>query len=237
MRLPPAQVQGQQQAEDDKPSPLQIRLKTPPPHTRAARAARQSSIFARNSQYNLPNARSVSAPTGPPNVASTENQRDLLIDFMYPPAEHSILDDDISVAGLAAPILQPTQRTAAQSSSAFPPPEKKHSSNEAASREFRSTMNQRAPKQRGKPKPNEFAGRLPLPDPVKATPPTLITEVKIVDPRPEFIVMLRGSFKKQISLAQGFRGRVQLRAEFGRVILMGLHPKHVTMPLKYASAE
>ena len=130
---------------------------------------------------------------------------------MYPPPNQSILDDDISVVGLATPILQPAQLTAAQSSSVSPLPEMMQSSNEVASREFRNTMNQRAPKPKGKPKPNEFAGRLPLPDPVKATP--IIAEVKVLDPRPEFIAKLRGSFKKQMALAQGFRGQVQLQAE------------------------
>jgi len=136
----------------------------------------------------------------------------------------SLLDDDIPILEFTDPIMQPLLRFVA----AGPPKTSQGSENkqplsEVETRIFHTTMNQKAPKP--KPKPISIADRLPKPDTVKQ----LSSAVTISDPLPEFCKELEESFRELMKPAQGFRGQVQVQAEFGRVLLNSIHPKHVTL--------
>jgi hypothetical protein len=163
----------------------------------------------------------------PATLASTENNNDLN-KFLYQQPQRSILDDDISVVDFSDPFMQPIKweeyATESQNSGRLGS-EGMQPLSEVATRSFHNTMNQHAPK----PKPNPFAGRLPglPPNPIKAAP-AIVNEIQVVDPLPEFVKEINQSFATMMERAQGFRGEVEVQAEFGRVLLNNIHRKHIT---------
>lgn len=95
---------------------------------------------------------------------------------------------------------------------------------EVASRKFFDTMNQKASKGgKKKGKVGEFAARLDLPEtiPVRGPPTGL-------DPSPQFMTDANAGFLAMMEGARGFRGELQVHAEFGRIILKTVNPKHIT---------
>ena len=159
--------------------------------------------------------------------ASADNKSDFE-SFFYRPPERSILDDAISVVDFADPILQPMNVMA----NATEPPntrrpglENMQALSEVQTRTFHNTMNQRAPKS----KHNPYAGRLPGPpaNPTRAGFASA-NNTTVIDPLPEFIQDLEEDFQYLMQPTQGFRGRVQVQAEFGRILLNSIPRKHIT---------
>jgi len=173
------------------------------------------------------NIRAALVTSRPATLASTENNNDLN-KFLYQQPQRSILDDDISVVDFSDPFMQPIKweeyATESQNSGRLGS-EGMQPLSEVATRSFHNTMNQHAPK----PKPNPFAGRLPglPPNPIKAAP-AIVNEIQVVDPLPEFVKEINQSFATMMERAQGFRGEVEVQAEFGRVLLNNIHRKHIT---------
>jgi hypothetical protein len=62
---------------------------------------------------------------------------------------------------------------------------------------------------------------------VKAAPSTA-NGISVIDPLPAFVQELEESFQDMMKPAQGFRGKLQVQAEFGRILLNSIHKKHVT---------
>jgi hypothetical protein len=150
---------------------------------------------------------------------------DSIESYLYREPGRSLLDDDISGL-LNTPVMQPLKwepPPTATSKTALAVLENQQPLSEAETRLFRNTMNQRAPK----PKSNPFVGRLPGLEPVKLTS-TTAKSISVVDPVPEFLQEIDESFQDLMKPAQGFRGKVQVQAEFGRVLLHSIHSKHIT---------
>jgi hypothetical protein len=177
------------------------------------------------------NARPSSVTPIPATLTSTENSGNGLGRIPYQQPQRSILDDNLSVVDYMNPIMQPMKREEGATDSqnlGYRGSESMQPLSEVATRSFHNTMNQRAPK-RPKPNPNPYAGRLPgpPPNPVKATP-AIADEIQVIDPIPEFVKELNESFGKMMERAQGFRGQVEVQAEFGRVLLNNIHRKDIT---------
>jgi len=152
------------------------------------------------------------------------NKPDELETYIYGNLGRGLLDDDISVLEFTDPIMQPIQCGPAETSSEVSQIlDNKQPVSEAETRIFHTTMNQRAPKP--KSKSNPYDGRLPGPEPVESMSSTS----SAVDPLPEFCQELEESFRDLMKPARGFRGQVQVQAEFGRVLLNSIHFKHITL--------
>ncbi|PMD26780.1 hypothetical protein NA56DRAFT_654562 [Hyaloscypha hepaticicola] len=142
--------------------------------------------------------------------------------------ERSLLDDDISVMDFSDPIMQPMSPNTHTTQS--PKTSRLDSENlqllsETETRTFHNTMNQRAPK----PKPNPYAGRLPeLPQKPSRKNADWAKIIPVIDPIPEFIQEMEENFLYLMQPAQGFRGKVHVQAEFGRILLNSINRKHIT---------
>jgi hypothetical protein len=162
---------------------------------------------------------------------------DHLVGFFNHKIEHSLLDDNISIAGPESDefkVLQPAKRsddensnTTARQSSVIPQilrnqPEKIQYVDEVTTRTFHNTMTQMAPKPK---KPTSHARRLELPSPPRMKEPS---KVEVADPLPEFVQVLEASFAEMMKGIQGFRGKIVVQAEFGRVLLRNIKPSHLT---------
>jgi hypothetical protein len=152
--------------------------------------------------------------------------------FLFHQPQRSILDDDISVVNFTDPMMEPIkweEHATEASSPDHPMPESVQPLSEVATRSFHNTMNQRASKPNLKGKRNPFAGRLPgpPPNPIKELP-AMVDENQVADPLPEFVKELQDSFGEMMERIRRFRGQVEVQAEFGRVLLMGIHKKHIT---------
>lgn len=138
----------------------------------------------------------------------------------------SLLDEeDPVVKSLQGGILEPVPRVflGLQNQTA-----KKQLVPEPETRVFHRTMNQRAPKPT---KLNHFAGRLERP----FSPPKSTTSSKsnsLTDPLPDFIEEINQSFKELMTGLRGYRGKVVVQAEFGRIILGRFHPKQLSVGSK-----
>ena len=138
--------------------------------------------------------------------------------------QRSLLDeDDPAVEALDFKILDPTIQ-AIQGPQLQNPTEKEQFVREPETRVFHQTMKQRAPK----PNPYHFASRLERP----FSPPRSIASSQSgktsADPLPDFVEELNQSFKELLSGLRGYRGKVVVQAEFGRIILGRCHPKWIT---------
>jgi hypothetical protein len=142
--------------------------------------------------------------------------------------ERSLLDDDISVMDFTDPIMQPMNpntHTTQSSNASRLGSENLQRLSEVETRTFHSTMNQRAPK----PKQNPYAGRLPeLPQKPSGKNADWAKIIPVIDPIPEFIQAMEENFRYLMQPAQGFRGQVQVQAEFGRILLNSINRKHIT---------
>jgi hypothetical protein len=184
-----------------------------------------------------------SLPPTPPSKATRPvnpdfvDNADHLVRFFNHKVEHSLLDDNISIAGLVSEefkVLEPAKRsddensnTAARQSNIISQkshnqPEKIQDVDEVATRTFNNTMNQMAPKPK---KSNSYAGRLELPSPPRIKEQS---KVEVADPLPEFVEALEASFGAMVHGIQGFRGKIVVQAEFGRVLLRNIKPSHLT---------
>jgi hypothetical protein len=140
-----------------------------------------------------------------------------------------------------------------ESGEALSKTERLQESDEASTRKYFNTMNQKAPRPGQKKKttsktPGEFAARLgysispPKPAPKKkgwedlrgpnGNPLRIHVPVEIaapkVDPSPEFIMEVNSNFEEMMKGVRGFRGEVLVHAEFGRIILKNIASKYVT---------
>jgi len=101
---------------------------------------------------------------------------------------------------------------------------------EPSTRNFHTTMNQKAPKpnQKGQ-KIGQFADRLGLPalPPPAALQSQASTQTPVIDPIPEFLAQINDSFEELMKGVQGFPGEVVVHAELGRILLSGIPPKFV----------
>jgi hypothetical protein len=162
---------------------------------------------------------------------------DHLVRFFNHEIKHSLLDDNISIAGPVSDefkVLEPANRledenlnTMVRQSNVVPEeshnqPEKIQYVDDVVTRKFHNTMNQMAPKPK---KPNSYAGRLELPSPPRIQEPS---KVAMADPLPEFVQVLEASFAEMMKGIQAFRGKIVVQAEFGRVLLRNIKPSHLT---------
>jgi hypothetical protein len=170
-----------------------------------------------------------SAPATPRNVFQVGISNEFNTDsFFSQQPERSLLDDDISVVDFTDPIMQPmspnTHKTQSRKTGRLQL-ENLQRMSEVETRIFHNTMNQRAPK----PKQNPYARRLPDPPQKPSTTnadwPKI---VPVIDPIPEFIQEIEENFRYLMQPAQGFRGQVQVQAEFGRILLNSINRKHIT---------
>jgi len=165
------------------------------------------------------------ATARPASQASVHSNADI-DSFCYRQPEHSLLDDEISVIDFTDPIMQPLGWEGHTTESQHAPNSRVECLqllSEVETRTFHNTMNQRAPNA----KSNPYTGRLPGPDPVKAALSTA-NSISVIDPLPEFVQELEESFQDMMKPTQGFRGKLQVQAEFGRILLNSIHKKHVT---------
>ncbi|CZS88930.1 uncharacterized protein RCO7_04602 [Rhynchosporium graminicola] len=171
-------------------------------------------------------ARSVSQSAVPPSQPSLINRR--LFSDTIAKSSHvhvSLLDeDDLLAASLPVDVLQPVTKPLTVQGQA----EKMQLIEEAETRVFHQTMNQRAPRPK---KHNPFAGRLERPSsPPKSTvSSSSSTKAITADPVPEFIEEFNQSFKELMAGLRGYRGKVVVQAEFGRIILGRFHPKQLSV--------
>lgn len=141
--------------------------------------------------------------------------------------EQDLLDDDAFQRHFTFAALQPTPLQTSK-----PINEHQQNENEVSSRIFHSTMNQMAPK--GKKYPaNRLAGRLEVPEPVPSrikspnkTEP--LADSAIVDALPDFVGDVTKAFSDMVTTLRGFRGQLEVRIDFGRIILRHLHPKQMS---------
>jgi len=182
-------------------------------------------------QVALENVRPVSVTSSLVNLVSAGNNNDNVDRFLYQQPQRSLLDDDISVVDFTDPIMEPIKwEEHATGSPSSGRPESIQPLSEVATRSFHNTMNQRASKSMPKakqPKINPYAGRLPGPPPNPVKAPTIVDE-NLIDPLPEFVKELQKSFQDMMDRIRGFRGQVEVHAEFGRVLLSNIHKKHIT---------
>ena len=138
--------------------------------------------------------------------------------------QRSLLDeDDPAVEALEFKILDPTFQ-AIQGPQLQNPTEKEQLVRESETRVFHQTMKQRAPK----PNPYHFASRLERPfSPPKSAASSQSGKTP-VDPLPDFVEEFNQSFKELLSGLRGYRGKVVVQAQFGRIILGRCHPKRIT---------
>ncbi|KAE9373238.1 hypothetical protein N431DRAFT_465535 [Stipitochalara longipes BDJ] len=215
-RQPMSTISTAQPATDRVPAPS------------SAASTRTASTASAAERLDLPQSEHRLADNPRVENQASVNKSDVLDSFVYKEPERSLLDDDISLLNFTDPIMQPMQlghQATAIPDNSRPELESRQPLSEVETRMFHNTMNQRAPKP--KPKSTPYTGRLPGLDPVKSTPGTT-KDISVVDPLPEFCQELEGSFQDMMKPAQGFRGQVQVQAEFGRVLLNSIHPKHVT---------
>ncbi|KAL2070674.1 hypothetical protein VTL71DRAFT_13700 [Oculimacula yallundae] len=138
----------------------------------------------------------------------------------------SLLDEEDPFAGsLSIGVLAPITRAQKIQDE----PEKEQLFRESEARVFHQTMNQRAPRPKqnhsaSKPKHNPFAGRLDRPfSPTKST-----VSAPLADPVPEFVEEVNRNSKELMAGLRGYRGKVVVQAEFGRIIIGKLHHKHLS---------
>ncbi|KAG4439592.1 hypothetical protein IFR05_004940 [Cadophora sp. M221] len=169
-------------------------------HTRSA---------SQTSTVPLP-GRSISGPLFSESVARRNRVQMSLLD-----------EEDPVIESLQAGILEPVPRVWGLQNQT----EKKQLVPESETRIFHRTMNQRAPRPT---KLNPFAGRLERP----FSPPKSTTSSKSnspTDPLPEFVEEINQSFKELMTGLRGYRGKVVVQAEFGRIILGRFHPKQLSV--------
>ncbi len=163
------------------------------------------------------------------SVIQVERSNTFNFDSFFPQQpERSLLDDDISVMEFTDPIMQPirlhTHTTQSPNTSRLPP-ENLQCLSEVETRTFHNTMNQKAPK----PKQNPYAGRLPeLPQKPSRKNAGWAKIIPVTDPIPDFIQEMEENCRYLMQPAQGFRGQVQVQAEFGRILLNSINQKHIT---------
>ncbi|PVH87522.1 hypothetical protein DL98DRAFT_649164 [Cadophora sp. DSE1049] len=95
---------------------------------------------------------------------------------------------------------------------------------EPDTRVFHQTMKQRAPK----PNPYHFASRLERPFSPPKSAASSQAGTTSADPLPDFVEEINQSFKELLAGLRGYRGKVVVQAEFGRIILGRFHPKWIT---------
>jgi hypothetical protein len=146
--------------------------------------------------------------------------------FCYRQPQHSLLDDEIPIVDFTDPVIQPLVlggNIPKLQNDHRPRLESLQSLSEVDTRTFYSTMNKRAPNS----KSNPYSGRLLGPDPIRRAP-AIKANVSLIDPLLEFVQELEESFQYILKPVQGFRGQVQIQADFGRVLFHSIHTKHVT---------
>ena len=177
----------------------------------------------------LTGSQSTSPPATPGLVIQVDTSNTSNTDsFFSQQPERSLLDDDISVIDFTDPVMQPlspnTHTTQSPNTSRLGS-ENLQRLSEVETRTFHNTMNQRAPK----PKQNPYAGRLPeLPKNPSRKNADWAKIIPVIDPIPEFIQEMEENFRYLMQPAQGFRGQVQVQAEFGRILLNSINRKHIT---------
>jgi hypothetical protein len=177
-----------------------------------------------------------SKPTRPVNPDFVDNA-DHLVGFFNHKVEHSLLDDNISIAYPVSAefrVLEPAKRSDDENSNTKArqsnfvsqkfqnQPEKIQDVGEVATRTFHNTMDQMAPKPK---KSNSYIGMLELPSPPRIKEPS---KVEVADPLPEFVQILEASFEEMTKGTPRFRGKIVVQADFGRVLLRNLKPSHLT---------
>ncbi|KAH7410920.1 hypothetical protein BKA64DRAFT_741554 [Cadophora sp. MPI-SDFR-AT-0126] len=132
----------------------------------------------------------------------------------------SLLDeDDPAVESLTYKTLDPTYKGPDLQEQI----EKEQLVHEPDTRVFHQTMKQRAPK----PNPYHFASRLERPfSPPKSTVSSQSGKSSS-DPLPDFVEEVNQSFKELLTGLRGYRGKIVVQAEFGRIILGRFHPKWI----------
>jgi hypothetical protein len=189
-----------------------------------ARAVSASEFFE-----GLTGPQSTSPPATPGRVIQVDTSNTSNTDsFFSQQPERSLLDDDISVIDFTDPVMQPlspnTHTTQSPNTSRLGS-ENLQRLSEVETRTFHNTMNQRAPK----PKQNPYAGRLPeLPQKPSRKIADWAKIIPVIDPIPEFIQEMEENIRYLMQPAQGFRGQVQVQAEFGRILLNSINRKHIT---------
>ncbi|KAK0119916.1 hypothetical protein ONS95_011341 [Cadophora gregata] len=102
--------------------------------------------------------------------------------------------------------------------------EKEQSEHEPDNRVFHQTMKQRAPK----PNPHHFASRHERPFSPPMSAASSQPGKSLTDPLCDLVEEMNQSFRELLAGLRGYRGKVVVQAEFGRIILGRLHPKWIT---------
>ncbi len=143
------------------------------------------------------------------------DETDGLDSFFKPQQETSLLDDSLS--NLNFNVLEPTRPTNNT--------EKVQPIREHMTRVFHTTMNQKAPKQIQ----NHFPSRLELPEPINTPAPVGKGKCQTLhsDPLVGFQNQLNAAFHAMMTGTQIFRGQIEVKAEFGRIIMAGKFQKNI----------
>lgn len=220
-------------------SPLQP--KSLPPHLQVAFVPLQTPLVPQRSvstpldrlrsnvsQKLAPTPLPPSTPSVPRNSAPVlESKSGCLINLSDVSAVQDLLEDDAFQQNFNFAALQPSPSQPSKLVN-----ESQQNTDEVSSRIFRSTMNQMAPK--GKKNPaNRFAGRLEVPEPVpfrnrSPTKTESLVNSATIDPLPDFVDDVNKAFKDMVTTLRGFRGQLEAKVDFGRIILRHFHPKQLS---------
>ena len=200
-------------------------------------------------------SRSLYETTIPMEGNSSKSKQGFLISSLASNQETliSIFDEDISM--LSVPVLQPLPREIDLLShdlvdtSIYNPVhhtvqqnENLHGTDEDVTRTFQTTPNQKAQKAVQKSrnkflKKNCSTGRLELPNVPVFRQTTLRIDAPRIDPVPHFISELASSYNELLQGLRGFQGELVVQADFGRILLKNVLPKHIAQGEQQSSYD